>query len=251
MHLLPSLQHVFSEHFKWDPQFLVATPTWTAAAHSNWMSQGNLTGFVNKCCLLPGELLTLPTGSLSVLSITMSPRSFFPSSHSSFTLICFTHTLAVSHKSYTSFPLFLVSLRILMLSDAMNGKGLLCFCLSPTHLNTFCSSLSSLCLSACGLVRLLCSVGRASESDLTSAVLLLSWLLCLTLMASSCESYVKIWCHYCLSKLGRSLWNQAGVCARVLFCACTLKTRWQFAGWRQSSLFSIYRVVNILLNKAT
>lgn len=111
------------------------------------MSQGNLTGFVNKCCLLPGELLTLPTGSLSVLSITISPCSFFPFSHSSFTLTYFTHIL--SHINLTplsfffSFPHKYSNVQILVLSNAMNGRDS-CFCLSPTHLNTFCSSLSLL-----------------------------------------------------------------------------------------------------------
>lgn len=95
-HLLPSLQFVFSEHFKFDPQS-GSYSHYTEAAHSNWLSQANLTRFMNKCCLLPAELLTLPTGFLSVLSVTVSHCSFLLSSHSSFT-----HILITLHKSKTS-----------------------------------------------------------------------------------------------------------------------------------------------------
>lgn len=62
---------------------------------------------------------------------------------------------------------------------------------SPKNFLFFCLTLSILPASVCGLVRQLCSVGRVSESDLTSAVLLLSWLVWLTLAASGCEAYVK------------------------------------------------------------
>lgn len=100
-------QWACATHFKFDPQSPDLSVSRTEAAHSHWMSRAHLTGFMNKCCLLPGEsLLTVPT---SVLSITTSPLSFIFSPHSSFTLLSVSHIhcLSVSHKSETSLPVFL------------------------------------------------------------------------------------------------------------------------------------------------
>lgn len=60
---------------------------------------------------------------------------------------------------------------------------------TPKH---FLLALSSLCPPPRVSVRQLCSVGRASESDLTSAAFAAQLTcVCLTLCASGCESYVK------------------------------------------------------------
>lgn len=157
----------------------------TKAAHSGGMSQVNQTAMTNRWLVYWQFLQEV------LFSVNVSPLSFLLSPHTSFTL-CFSHKL--THTNLKAVSLIFRS-EILKCSKP---NGLRChewkrllFCFSPTHLNTcFSNSLSSLSL-LCGLVRQLCSVGRVSESDLTSAVLLLSWLVCLTLIASGCESYVK------------------------------------------------------------
>ncbi len=142
------------------------------------MSQAHLTGFMNKCCLLPGgNLLTVRVLCLFCLSLRLlSPSFFLPTVHlQKQTVLFLTYPVCLSHTNLKPLCLFCVSpkysnVRILMPPNAMNGRGLFCFCFSPTHLSTLTLSLPSLR----GLVRQLCSVGRVSESDLTSAVLLLS-----------------------------------------------------------------------------
>lgn len=90
------------------------------------------------------------------------------------------HPLSFSPQLFPLFPSHPFSVLVtngvlaLMRSNAMNGRALICLYFSPTHLKTF----SYLSLSLCGLVRQLRNVGRVSESDLTSAALLLSWLVC-------------------------------------------------------------------------
>lgn len=191
-------QWACATHFKiWSSVSRLLSKWYTEAAHSHWMSQAHLTGFMNKCYLVRVYWQFLRVLCLFCLSLRLlSPSFFLPTVHLHF--VCFSHTLSVSlAQIWNLSPSFSVLLRntqnvwILMLPNAMNGRGLFCFCFSPTHLNTLTLSLLPASLSLCGLVRQLCSVGRVSESDLTSAVLLLSWLVCLTLVASGCESYVK------------------------------------------------------------
>lgn len=115
--------------FQWTFQVgssVSATLTCTEAAHSNWVSQGNLTGFMNKCCLLPGELLTLPTGSLSVLSITVAPL-LLPTVHLNSHISHIVYLLW--HINPTHFFHQYSTVEILILSNAVNRKGL-----PPTHL---------------------------------------------------------------------------------------------------------------------
>lgn len=150
--------------------------------------------------MLPGEsLLTVPAGFMSVLSITTSPLSFLLSPHSSFTLCLFlTYTVCLSRADLKPLSLFFCLAPKYSKRSNPNAskchewkRTLLLLLLSHTPKHTNSLSLLPASLSLCGLVRQLCSVGRVSESDLTSAVLLLSWLVCLTLVASGCESYVK------------------------------------------------------------
>lgn len=180
---------------------------------------------MNKCCLvfclLPAEsLLTLPAGTLSVLSITtvcfLAPSFFLATVHlhlsgiSHRLTVCLAQILALSPPFFFLFPPHKYSnAQILMLSNAINGKRS-CSCFSPTHLNTFFFYLSlhlsmtwwdssavwAECLSRIWPQQCCCTADlcvRLSHS-------LKMWFLC------------KIWWHYFLPDLCRSLWNHAAMC---------------------------------------
>lgn len=111
-----------------------------------------------------------------------------------------------------------------MVSDAMNGTRLF-FCFSPTHLSTcFSNSLSSLSPLWFGETALQCGQSVWVGFDLSSAA---PQLTCVFDSHSlGLRILRKIWCHYFLSKLCGSLWNQTGVCVcqsvyEDMFCVCT------------------------------
>ncbi len=77
-------------------------------------------------------------------------------------------------------------------------------------------------------MRQLCSVGRVSESDLTSTVLLLSWLVCLTLISLGCGSYVKYGAiTFFPSSADHCETRRVCVCVCVCLWVCVLEFLWR------------------------
>lgn len=185
---------------------------WACEMHSNCIVVLQTDQFVKQMVLCSHWLLQAFTNEffvvywwhyrLFVLSIIMPPLpSLSPQLQFS---SCFSHILSentlitnppLPHFPSTSETIKSSNLHTFKSHEWKRTLVLLLMLLSHSPKNFlfffFCLTLSLLPASVCGLVRQLCSVGRVSESDLTSAVLLLSWLVWLTLGASGCESYVK------------------------------------------------------------
>lgn len=183
------------------------------AAHSGWMSQLNQTALTNRW-LVYWQFLQEVLLSVSVSSLL---SSFSPH----FTL-CFSHKLP--HTNLKAVSLILSS-EILKCSKP---NGLRChewkrlfFCFSPTHLNTcFSNSLSSLSPLWFGETALQCGQSVWVGFDLSSAAPQLTCVF--DSRSPGLRILRKIWCHYFLSKLCGSLWNQTGVrvCVRVCMKTC-------------------------------
>lgn len=192
-----SLQHVFSEHFKCDPQSLHRSCSLKLDVARKPDRD------VNKCCLLPGELLTLPTGSLCRLSVTTVAYMYLS------LLVLLLPTVHLhSHISHIFLVQYVMNPLSLFLCFTQMFK---CWCFQVPWMEGTLSHTPkciSLPLSPPGEAALQCGQSVWVGFDLSAAVAQLPCVF----DSRSLKLWIlhKIWCHYCLSNL----------CEIRLLCVC-------------------------------